>query len=310
MDITFTKTKNTQKFIYTVLILTLVWASLFAQDVNEATAYMSLGKQNGFSVEIDDIDKKNAEESWKVYIKEQKYGKVKRNKRADEWYGEGLKIDKLKPNTPISAYSKIEQKGKDAIFTVWVDLDGVFVSTNETPDEALKLTNMMEDFYLFAQKRKLNDRLKREKKSLKGENKRLKKLEKRHKKLVKSIEKNEDKISKTEIEVETAKNDKVVQIESVERARAMLQEAYDSDASKDVIKTQKKALKKAEKNLDKIKGKIRSRKDDITKMQRTIEDNKEEIEDNLREQESQTAKIAEQQERVKEVEEKIASLGE
>ena len=91
--------------ILNVLLLTLFTIGLNAQ-VFESKQELSVGLQNGIAMDYPGAEKKMVEKAVEDAIKE--YGKVKRNKKAKEWYCQDCKISSIS-SAPLNVYYKIEE---------------------------------------------------------------------------------------------------------------------------------------------------------------------------------------------------------
>lgn len=78
---------------------------------------MSLGIQNGISVNIPDADAKFIDKIWKKYTKD--YGKLSKNKKAEEEYIEAAVIQTINGKSPMNIYTTTE-KIKSLLFLTMV----------------------------------------------------------------------------------------------------------------------------------------------------------------------------------------------
>ncbi len=202
------------------LVLTLFTlfslSNLFAQEVQEQSKTMSMGPHSAFYVDIEGLDKKNAEREWKKYLKEN-FKKVKRNRKAKEFYTEDGKVNLINGSSPITIYSKIEERKGQSTIYAWVDLGDDLVSSKDHPEQAKGTEQFMSDFWLIGRKKAINMELEKEEKALKKLNGNLSKLEKKNSNLHKDIENYKQKISKAEAGIEEnlkQQDDKRVEIEA------------------------------------------------------------------------------------------------
>ena len=97
-----------KKTVYTLLFSLLFTGILGAQMVQEGEWMMSLGKQNAFFADMPEVNKDIAEDVWKDYMKD--YGKVKRNKKAKEYYSQEANIPIIGGTQPLNVYAKFDER--------------------------------------------------------------------------------------------------------------------------------------------------------------------------------------------------------
>lgn len=191
-----------QRIIYTVLVTLLVWSSLFAQQAREATLDMSLGGQNGYYIDIDGVEAGFVEDVWNDYLKDNDYGKTKRNKKAKEYYGNEISIPMVSGGEKFSLYAKfLDKKGMVTVET-WADMGGYFVNMDDYPKEAKGMMSFLEDFYLTVKRESFEEEYKQQEKQIKKSNKHLDKLVKKNKGLHDDIEDLKKKIIEKEEAIE------------------------------------------------------------------------------------------------------------
>lgn len=183
-----------EKIVYTMLAFMLVWSSLFAQEAKENVMPMSLGPQNGYSIDIDGADRKLVSDVWKDYMKEKDYGKTKYNKKAKEFYGADVKISRVNGRTPFSLYAKIDERADQTMVSIWADLGGYFVNSEEHSSAAEGMKYFLEDFYLAVKKKSYQNQIKDQEKVIKKAEKHQEKLIKKNEGYHKDIEKLKQKI--------------------------------------------------------------------------------------------------------------------
>lgn len=179
----------------------LFCTSLFSQsEVYAADAAMSLGPLPALILDLNDMSEKKVKGYWSSYMNE--YSKLKRNKKADELYAEGIRIPIIKA-TKIDFFSKIEKMtdSKSRLY-VWIDLGGEFLS--EKSDEKTFENGMkfMTDFANYAETKLVNEILEDAEGDLKGFEKDMKGLVKDKASYEKAIEDAKEKIMKNEKNIE------------------------------------------------------------------------------------------------------------
>lgn len=198
------------------LLLGLISCSLIAQ-VEEAACMVSLGKQPAFVIDHDGADKKTVNKIWEDAIKE--YGKVKRNKKAEEWTCNQCLVP-LVSAQPMDIYFKIEE-GKNRTTTYTLFDDGQkFIDSNNAPKAAAMITEILQGMAYDVQREVIKEELEEEEDSLKDLEKDLSKLKDKNEDLHKDIEDYKEKIRKAEKEIENnlvEQADKVMEIEQQTR---------------------------------------------------------------------------------------------
>ena len=156
---------------------------------------MSLGKQMAFQIDIDGADEDLTEDVWKNFIKD--YGKGKRNKKAREYYAMGARVPVISSSNNLDIYIRFDERVNMTTATLWVDLGGSFVNSNEHPGEAKGAEDFLVDFYLAVKKKAIGKEMKEQEKAMNKMEKTLRKLEKKNTGYHKDIEKAKEKIEKS-----------------------------------------------------------------------------------------------------------------
>lgn len=188
------------KIIYTITLTFFALFAMQAQNVTETEQTMSYGSQNSFSIEIEGIDQKLTEKVFKKYIKD--YGKVKRNKKAKEYFSEAIKIPLINGSDDLGFYIKFDERVNMTSATVWADLGSGFVNSNDNPKEAAGVETFLSDFYVVAKKTAIEEEMKKEEKEMKSLNKGLTKLENKNKNYHDDIANAKKKIEEAEANIE------------------------------------------------------------------------------------------------------------
>jgi len=214
-----------------VLTLILVFSGLtsYAQDdlsnysfnpeLNEMNRLMSKGQKNSFSVVIDGLSKKDIEKSWGKYIKNHDT-KSKWDKKKKEYFADNAKINEISDNT-IDIYAQLNEAGDRVELTVWMDLGGSFLSTEDHPQIVKEGEAFILKFATNMEKKRVDNFRKREEDKLGDLQGDLKDLQKDKGKLEKSIEDYEKKIEEARKKIETN-----VSNQSTKEEEIKVQEAY------------------------------------------------------------------------------------
>src|SRR5262245_8785982 len=91
----------------------------------EVKLQMSLGNQNGLTVDIPEAESGDIEKSWKKYTKE--FGKITKIKKTDELMIANANIPSIQSTVPMDLYAIIT----DYNITVFFDLKPGFLNSSE-----------------------------------------------------------------------------------------------------------------------------------------------------------------------------------
>lgn len=200
----------------TLALFTSLLMSLTGQ-VTEMESQMSLGNQNAFVMEHENADKKDVQKILEKAIKE--FGKVKRNKKADEWYCEECEVPGLPGNTKV--YFQVEEGKNMTTSYVYFDNANSFIDSESNASSAADLSKRLQHVGYDVQKHVIGEELKDQENTLKDRNKDLEKLEKKNKNLHEDIEKYRKKIAEAEADIEKnlqSQEDSKIEIEQQKNA--------------------------------------------------------------------------------------------
>lgn len=183
-----------------ILLLSLSFSlSSFAQ-IKEKQVQMSLGIQPCLTAEIQGVKKKEVEKLWKKFFK--KYGKVKKNGKAKEYYSTAVRINSIKHGDPVDVYAKFEDFSSDVRVSLCIDMGTAFLSKKQFPEDYINAEQLLEEFIIYVKRYMVSQELDKEKELFEKLNKKLKKLKKNNVKLHEKIKKYKEKIAKAEQEIE------------------------------------------------------------------------------------------------------------
>ena len=187
------------KTIFT-LLLSLVFAMQSFAQISEKQTQISLGIQPCLTTEIQGIKKKKAEKLWKKFFK--KYGKVKKNGKAKEYYSTAVRINSIKKGDPVDVYVKFEDFSSDVRVSMCIDMGTAFLSEKEFPEDYENAKELLKEFEIYVQRYLVSQELENEEELFDKLNKKLKNLKKDNKKLHDKIKKYKEKIAKAEKDIE------------------------------------------------------------------------------------------------------------
>ena len=202
-------------------------SSTFAQFIKEANRSFSQGTQNSLSMDLRKTDTKSVEKEFAKFIGQYK-GKTKADKKTGEIFSDNAIIKEM-GNNDMDIYAKVTQSGEDNNLTVWFDLGGAYLSSEDHPKEYAIAEKMIMEFAISVSKGMLEDQLKEEEKTMKKLEGDLKKLKKDKEGYEKDIEKAKQLIVQRENDIKTNIEDqknKVTEIEGqsgvVEKLKAKI----------------------------------------------------------------------------------------
>ena len=198
--------------------------------VEESKVSLSVGSQNAYVIEVEGADKKMTERVWKDFVKDMD-AKVKKNKKAKEFYSEKVRVNGVNNGTPIDLYMKVfERRGLVEIYVAG-DRGDAFISSNDTPDDTEPMMYMVEQFSYELQRKVTEKILEEQEKLLKNLQKDLTKLEDKNEDYHNDIKKAEDKIRQAEERIEVNLRDqdeKRIQIAKQTAAVEAIVEKYNA----------------------------------------------------------------------------------
>jgi len=210
------------RILYLLLFIVFTTFTLSAQTVTEQSTSMSLGKQNAFYLELDQTNMDVAEDVLKDFVKE--YGKLKRNRKAKEYYSSEITISQINGNDPFNLYVKLDEKMDMVATYLWVDLNGRFADSVEDPQVAEGAMEFLKKYYIMVQKERLNRLMEEEEDNFKDLEKDLKKLIKENEKFHDKIEDAKEEIIKNEKNIEENLQFQEEQRMKIERQKQLLEE--------------------------------------------------------------------------------------
>jgi hypothetical protein len=217
------KTINMKTILISFFFFFMTSFFAFGQ-IYETESNMSLGVQSANEVILDDIQPNEAYKLWKDYFK--KYGKIKRNKKANEYYSTGVRINKIFTASNIDVYTRFEERGSSTMMTMWVDLGMSFINSKGYPTEYKAVVEMLDDFRVEANLYMVQKDLDAAEKELGMMKKDLVKLEKINIKLHDKIDNYENKIVDTKKDINqnlVGQEDKKIEIDRQLETLKMIQ---------------------------------------------------------------------------------------
>jgi len=227
--------KKALSTVLALLIVAFCYAQINPAPVEVAESERSLVSKgvssNSLTVELPGANEKTALKVWKDFIKDHG-AKAKKQKKTDEWYSEGAKIDNVNSESPVNVTAKVNKNSTGATLTLWIGMsDDMYVSSAAFPNDYAGAQTFLDEYSKEVKRTLTRMELEDEEKKLKGLKKELTKLERQNKGYHKDIEDAKKRIAKAEQNIETnvkeqeeTNSDIEEQIKAVEKVRKKLQD--------------------------------------------------------------------------------------
>lgn len=186
-------------------VFSLATISLTGQTVHEDDANMSLGIKNALYVDIEGADTKKAEKAWGEIMKE--FGKVKKNRKAKEFYSEQVVIPAIAGSQPLDVFVRFDEKKNLTRAYLWVFDGDEFINSIDHDDESSGAESILKDLFVKSRRFVVEEEVKEEEKIAKNLDKDLNKLRDKNEDLHKDIEKWKREIKEREERIVQAEKD-------------------------------------------------------------------------------------------------------
>jgi hypothetical protein len=211
-----------------ILFLALFTYTLQAQ-ITEDRRTMALGEQPALILQVQNADEKWLEKEWRSYMGT--YGRVRKVKRASEYWVEGAQIMDIGGADPINVYGRTEKAVDGAMLLMWVDIGGRFLNSIDHPQRWQAAKDMLKDFHHQMKVELVEIELEEQQDQLSDLERDLKKLERANEGYHRDIEKAEEAIKKArenimknQVEQETARQQIAAQAALVNAVKQKLEE--------------------------------------------------------------------------------------
>ncbi len=188
---------------FTVLALLMVFgiSASFAQFIEEGIQLMSQGSYNSLSMELPKTGQKDVQKAWEKFASKTLKGKTKYDKKSGEIFTDNAKYKSLS-NNDFDVYARVVASGTSSIITVWYDLGGAFLHSEQHPAEFKVVEKQLYEFALIVARDMLEDEIKAEEKAMKKLESDLKKLGKEKEGYEQDIEKAKETIIAREKDID------------------------------------------------------------------------------------------------------------
>ncbi len=206
-----------------ITFLLLIFASSMKAQVAEQDRPMTLGVQPAFVVLTALEKEKDVEKIWKDFTKDMGL-KIKKNRKAGEFYEEDADIQSIGQGNSIDFYSRIEETAQGAEMIVWIDMGSTFLTSSDYSKESKELIDILNEFEKRSRVEKQNMILEDEEKVLKQFDKDLSKLKSDKDRYEKAIEDAKAAIKENEKNIETNLVDQEKKVEEIGAQKTKLEE--------------------------------------------------------------------------------------
>ncbi|MFN4253555.1 MAG: hypothetical protein ACK4Q5_00930 [Saprospiraceae bacterium] len=173
-------------------------APLRAQNIVQET---EKGGRPCFRIDFAKTDEGLVEKLWKNFVKDQFDGKLKKDKKTDEWSVLGLQSS-IVSGDKFDLYSVVENyAGDGATLFVWFDVGGGYLNRRDHPERTDNTVDALRQFYFSVRREVIGKELEQQADKLKDFEKKLKNLKKDNEDLHKDIENYKAKIKKAEEDI-------------------------------------------------------------------------------------------------------------
>ncbi len=177
-----------KKLTLFALLMCFTVSAAFAQFIQENIQSFSKGSHNALSMELPKTNLKDTQKAWEKFASKNLKGKTKFDKKSGECFTDNA-IMKSMSNNDFDVYARVTASGANTIITIWYDLGGAYLTSDQHPTEFKAMEKMMYTFALSVSRDILEDQIKDEEKALKKLEGDLKKLGKDKEGYEKDIEK-------------------------------------------------------------------------------------------------------------------------
>ena len=210
--------------LLSLLFLNGITAIAQTPKANDIESPMSLGTRPGFTIQIDNVNMKTAENLWFDFLKNEFGSRPHSVKGFDELKVEEAKLKSLSKEQ-FNLHSSMKASGNNVILTVWFDMGTSFLNAKESPNVAESAKTKLVEFYYLVQKDNANKLINEEEHKFKDAEKALSRLVNEAASISKDILNYEEKIANAKREQEKNISDQSIAKVALEDQRLKLEEA-------------------------------------------------------------------------------------
>ena len=201
----------------------LVFLCLFGithAQIKEEKKSMSQGTQNALLLNLPNTNEKLAEKVWKTYSEQ--FGGVTKKVR-DEWFTDNAVLPAIGGDNTVDLYARFSGSSADATISLWIDLGGAYVSSEEFSAKFQEAEKLMLNYSLEVARQVIQMELAEEDKELKRLETLQKKLERDNEQYHQDIENAKQKIARAESNIEGNLKEQEGTRQKIESQRKIIQ---------------------------------------------------------------------------------------
>lgn len=158
-----------KRIINIICSLLLVAGTMAAQEkertIEEEVRIMDLGAENAFTITMEEMDPILVAEVWRSYVRANFKSGTRLLRNDNEFISENAKV-RLVTGFPVHLIAQITELGPRVDFSIWIDLQGAYLSSDAHPEQAEEVIFILRDFAVQVERIKIEERLKEEERIL------------------------------------------------------------------------------------------------------------------------------------------------
>lgn len=198
-------------------------AALEQVVVKEGMQLINDRSQNALTMAIPSASNKKCEEVWKEFSKDFN-GKTRKDKKTNLYFSDDASLTKLSGNA-VDVYAKFDGSGSGTIVTVWFDLGGSFLASEQHEDAYQAADQLIRDYASAVKKSIAEDYVKEQEKVFKILEKDLEKLGKDNESYRKKIEEAKKLIAEMEQNIQQNLKDQEKKQEEIKTQGKVVEQA-------------------------------------------------------------------------------------
>ena len=212
------------RYLLTISLMTLTVVFLNAQTFAEAKRQMSKGTKNSYVLDFQIGEADDIEDLWLDYQRDYDADKPKQARKSDEYFANDAEIGSISANT-IDIYSTVEDKGKaeGAVITVWFDLGGAYLSSEQHPERVGAARDWLQQFRQRVLRTYAKEALERERDQLEDMRDELKDLRKERDDAAEEVEELQEELAEARKKVDSTTKKIAEQERVVEQQQAVVE---------------------------------------------------------------------------------------
>jgi len=206
-----------------IILFSLSILSLSSAQIKEENSPMSQGIFNSFSIVLDGVDTKLADQVLKEYFK--KYGgKYKWNRKFKEHEFAGIFLNNINKESTLDLFAQTKSTGSDVVLTVWLRGESGFLESGKNPESFEATEIMLQHLAREVAREKLRNTIKDEERAAAKLESDLNKLQRRKENLHNEIEKAKQRITDAENEIQVNEKEQSQANLSIKRQQELIEQ--------------------------------------------------------------------------------------